>query len=196
MLTLFAGTLAVQGGDKNMSGDQTMNPPGMMESHPPQVGEIAPDFTLKTFDDRPVRLSELTARSQVVLVELRGWPGYQCPVCTRQVHDFVKNADKLKAAGAQVVMVYPGPADDLKKHANEFLSDKGWPKEFLFVLDPDYSFTKAYGLRWDAPNETAYPSTFIINKEGKVTYMHVSKDHGDRVSSDAVVKALQPKAMM
>jgi peroxiredoxin len=156
----------------------------------PQVGNMAPDFTLKTLYDRSVRLSDLTAKSDVVLVVLRGWPGYQCPFCTRQAHDFVGNADKLKAAGVQVVMVYPGPADDLKAHASEFLQDKNWPNDFLFVLDPDYSFTKAYGLRWDAPKETAYPSTFIIGKDGKITFAHVSKKHGDRVGSATVLKAL------
>ncbi|HEX3628106.1 MAG TPA: peroxiredoxin-like family protein [Verrucomicrobiae bacterium] len=162
----------------------------MNAATPPQVGDMAPDFTLKTLDDQSVRLTDLTATSGVVVVVLRGWPGYQCPFCTKQAHDYVGNAGKLKAAGVQVVMVYPGPADDLKAHATEFLQDKNWPKDFLFVLDPDYSFTKAYGLRWDAPKETAYPSTFIVGKDGKITFAHVSKKHGDRVGSDTVLKAL------
>lgn len=89
-------------------------------------------------------------------------------------------------------MVYPGPADDLKMHAADFLSEKSWPKDVLLVLDPDYSFTVSYGLRWDAPHETAYPSTFIIGEDGKITFAHVSKQHGDRVGADAVLKALHP----
>ena len=157
----------------------------------PQVGDNAPDFALKTLDDHTVRLSDLTAKSKVVLVELRGWPGYDCPFCTKQVHDYVSNADKLKAAGVQVLIVYPGPADDLKAHATNFLQDKNWPKDFLFVLDPDYSFTKSYGLRWEGDNETAYPSTFIIDTNNKVQFAHVGKGHGGRVTSAAVLKALQ-----
>ena len=157
----------------------------------PQVGDNAPDFALKTLDDQTVRLSDVAAKSKVVLVELRGWPGYDCPFCTKQVHDYVRNADKLKAAGVQVLMVYPGPADDLKAHATNFLQDKNWPKDFLFVLDPDYSFTKSYGLRWEGENETAYPSTFIIDTNNKVQFAHVGKGHGDRISSAAVLKALQ-----
>jgi peroxiredoxin len=161
----------------------------------PQVGSMASDFTLRTLDDRSVRLSNLTAKSDVVLVVLRGWPGYQCPFCTRQAHDFVSSAEKLKAAGVQVVMVYPGPADDLKAHATEFLQNKDWPNDFLFVLDPDYTFTKSYGLRWDAPRETAYPSTFIIGKDGKVFFARVSKQHGGRVSADTVLKTLHAGMM-
>ena len=147
-------------------------------------------FTLNTLEDKPVDLKQLTAKKPVVLVVLRGWPGYQCPICTRQVQGFTRKAADFAAHGAQVVMVYPGPADDLTAHAREFLQNKEWPKDFLFVIDPDYTFTNAYGLRWDAKNETAYPSTFIIAAGNKVRFAHVSKQHGDRVDSTEALKAL------
>jgi len=156
----------------------------------PVVGDAAPNFTLNTLEDKPVELKQLTAKKPVVLVVLRGWPGYQCPICTRQVQDFTRKAADFATHGAQVVMVYPGPAADLKAHATEFLQNKEWPKDFLFVIDPDYTFTTAYGLRWDAKNETAYPSTFIIATDSKVRFAHVSKQHGGRVDSAAALKAL------
>ncbi|HTV42361.1 MAG TPA: peroxiredoxin family protein [Candidatus Sulfotelmatobacter sp.] len=169
---------------------------GMMsEANPPGVGSLAPDFTLNTLDGQSVRLDDLTAKGKVVLVVLRGWPGYQCPFCSRQARDFMNYQKELMGDGVQVVMVYPGPSDDLKSHAADFLKDKDWPKDFLLVLDPDYSFTKAYGLRWDAPRETAYPSTFIIGKDNKVIFAHISKKHGDRVKADTVLKALDAGSM-
>jgi peroxiredoxin len=158
---------------------------------PLAVGDAAPDFTLKTLDGKPVVLKQLTAGSAVVLVVLRGWPGYQCPLCTRQVHDFVPHAAELGSAGAKVLMVYPGPAQNLQAHAQEFLRDKNWPKDFLFVIDPDYTFTTAYGLRWDAKGETAYPSTFIIDQNQRVRFAHISKQHGDRVSAETVADNLR-----
>lgn len=157
----------------------------------PQVGDAAPDFTLNTLDGHAVELSNLTAKSDVALVVLRGWPGYQCPLCTAQAHDFIQNVDKLKAAGVQVVMVYPGPADDLAKHAGDFEQNKNWPDSFLLVLDPDYTFTESYGLRWQAEHETAYPSTFLIGKDGKVIYSHVSHQHGDRVKAETLLAKMQ-----
>src|SRR5215475_9101458 len=141
---------------------------------PPAVGEPAPNFTLNTLDDKQVELKQLTAKSPIVLVVLRGWPGYQCPLCTRQVNEFVPQAAEFTSAGAQVLMVYPGPAQNLQVHGEEFLRDKNWPKAFLFVTDPDYSFVNAYGLRWEARGETAYPSTFVIDKQGKVRFAHIS----------------------
>lgn len=165
--------------------------PAASAAEPPQVGESAPNFTLHTLEGKAVELNQLATNGTVVLVVLRGWPGYQCPICTRQVHDFVSHAGEFVARKAQVLMVYPGPAENLKAHAQEFLQGKNWPKDFLFVIDPDYTFTKAYGLRWDAKNETAYPSTFIIDRWGKVRFAHVSKTHGDRVDATAALEELR-----
>ena len=146
---------------------------------------------LRTLDDKTVELKSLTAKSAVVLIVLRGWPGYQCPLCTKQVHDFVAQAAQFKAHGAQVLMVYPGPADKLQAHAQEFLRDKQWPGDFTFVVDPDYAFTNAYGLRWNAKNETAYPSTFVIGGDGKVRFAIVSNSHGGRTSAAQVLALLK-----
>jgi peroxiredoxin Q/BCP len=157
---------------------------------PPQKGDLAPNFTLKTLDDKTVELRELTAKSRVVLVVLRGWPGYQCPVCERQVQDLMGHASQWKERGVQMLFVYPGPVTELKAHAQEFLQNKDWPSDFLFVIDPDYTFTTSYGLRWNAPKETAYPSTFIIARDAKVEFAHVSKEHGGRVDAKELLKHL------
>jgi len=158
---------------------------------PPAVGDVAPNFTLKTLENQSVELKQLAEEHSVVLVVLRGWPGYQCPLCTKQVHDFVPHAEEFAARGAQVVMVYPGPAAQLKAHAQEFISDKSWPQSFLFVIDPDYTFTNAYGLRWKAAKETAYPSTFVIERSGRISFAQISKSHGGRVAADQVLAQLK-----
>ena len=155
----------------------------------PKVGEKAPDFSLKTLDDQTVHLSGLTANGNVVLIVLRGWPGYQCPICDRQVHDFIASASAFADAKAQLVFVYPGPVNDLKAHAEEFKKWKGkeWPEEFHYVMDPDYSLVNAYGLRWDAPRETAHPSTFVLDKSGTVRLVSVSHTHGGRTKAADVL---------
>ena len=129
---------------------------------------------------------------------LRGWPGYQCPICDRQVQDFIASAARFAEGKAQIIFVYPGPADDLKAHAQEFKEWKGkqWPKEFLYVLDPNYTMVNAYGLRWDAPRETAYPSTFVLDSRGTVRFAKISGGHGDRPKAADVIaeaKKLAPK---
>jgi peroxiredoxin len=158
-------------------------------AEPPQVGAAAPDFTLKTMDARSATLSAETAKLPVVLIVLRGWPGYQCPLCTRQVNEFVSHADAFKGK-ARVIMVYPGPTTDLQAHAEEFLKDKAWPKDFMFVTDPDFTFTQSYGLRWEAPGETSYPSTFVIDSKGIVKFAKISKSHGGRATAAETLAVL------
>lgn len=160
----------------------------------PAVGEPAPEFALATLDGRQVALRGARAGGPVVLVVLRGFPGYQCPLCTRQVNEFAGRAADFAAKGAKVVMVYPGPAAALQARAKEFLADKQWPAGWELILDPDYAFTSAYGLRWDAPKETAYPSTFIVGRDGTVRYAVVSKTHGGRTKVADVLAALPAAA--
>lgn len=156
----------------------------------PAVGEKATDFTLRSLDGATVRLSEEVSRGPLVLVVLRGWPGYQCPFCTRQFGDYLANAGRFETSGARVLFVYPGPGQGLAEHAQAFTATRPVPAVFRILLDPDYTFTQTYGLRWDAPNETAYPSTFVLDTNGIVIFAHTSRAHGDRVTSDAVLKAL------
>ena len=157
---------------------------------PLKVGDKAPDFALTTLDDQTVRLSDLTPKGRTVLIVLRGWPGYQCPLCTRQVQDYIKSASDFAGAKARGVMVYPGPADDLKAHAKEFLGSKDWPKDFIFVIDTAFSLVDAYGLRWDAPKETSYPSTFLLDQKGMVRFVKISHSHGDRTKAADIIEEL------
>jgi thioredoxin-dependent peroxiredoxin len=156
-----------------------------------KVGTTAPDVEFQPLvGEQTVKLSELTNTGPVVLVVLRGYPGYQCPICARQVRDLISHADKFESLGAKVVLVYPGPADDLTERAKEFLRDTELPQNFLFMIDPDYAFTRLYDLRWDAPRETAYPSTFVLDKDRVVKFRTVSTSHGGRAKTTDVLGAL------
>jgi peroxiredoxin len=159
----------------------------------PAVGDVAKDFELPSVDGRPVKLSKLVEGGPVVLIVLRGHPGYQCPFCNEQAADFLNRAEKLQAKKAKVVFVYPGPADNVRKYAEEFLAERKLPEGYYLVTDSDFKFTNDYGLRWDEPKETAYPSTFVIGPDRKVKYVHTSKKHDGRAKSEDVLKALEGK---
>jgi hypothetical protein len=95
-----------------------------------------------------------------------------------------KTPAKFAAAGTQVLLVYPGPHADLDRHAMEFLARQNpLPSNLSLLIDPDYTFTNLYGLRWDAPHETAYPSTFLIDRSGVVFYRKISHEHRDRTTA-------------
>ncbi|MEW6236547.1 MAG: peroxiredoxin family protein [Candidatus Omnitrophota bacterium] len=170
--------------------EQIMETSSPNRSLPPVVGEKALDFSLPTLDKKTFQLSKQLTKGPVALVILRGWPGYQCPICATQVGKFIARADDFRSVNARVAFVYPGPADHLVEHAEEFFSRQNIPDNFFFLIDPDFKFTVSYGLRWNAPKETAYPSTFIIDQQGAIRFEKVSKTHGDRASADDVLKVL------
>ena len=154
------------------------------------IGEKASDFNISTIEGKEIQLKEINRNNPVVLVVLRGWPGYQCPVCTRQVGSLLAEADKFAELGAVVLMVYPGLSEQLVEHAREFSEDFKFPDNFYFTLDPEYTMIDNYGLRWDVPKETAYPSTFVINKQGIIMYSKISTTHGGRADTGDLLEVL------
>jgi thioredoxin-dependent peroxiredoxin len=162
-------------------------------SAPPKVGDQAPDFELLALGGEKVRLSTIAKQGQVAVVVLRGYPGYQCPVCSRQVRQFAEREKQFEAAGAEVLMIYPGPAHELQKRAAEFVQGRDLPNNFRLLLDPDYEFTNAWHLRWNAPRETAFPSTFVLDHDRKIRFAQISRSHGGRAAVDDVLAALRGK---
>lgn len=181
-----------QAQEPQKGGGRSQAAPGTEPPHPPKVGDMAPDIELKNEKGDLVSLKKLTSEHAVVLLVLRGWPGYQCPICSQQVSEFMAKKSELEKAGAQVLMVYPGPTDKLGEHAKEFATQGKWefPSNFHYVTDPDYKFTNDWGLRWEAERETAYPSTIIIGRDRKVAYLMTSTSHGGRAGVAAVLDEL------
>lgn len=64
------------------------------------------------------------------------------------------------------------------------------PAWYHFVVDSDLKVVNLYGLRWDASQETAYPSTFVIDRAGVVRFAKISHSHGDRSSAPEVLAVL------
>jgi peroxiredoxin len=160
----------------------------------PAVGAKAPDFTLSTPTGKSVQMSKEIQGHGLVLVVLRGFPGYQCPFCVKQVHDFIDHAADFQAKNTRVLLVYPGPPGELDDHAKDFLAKQAeLPANIVLVTDPDYKVTNLYGLRWDMPHETAYPSTFVLDKKGMISFEKISHSHGDRLSAQDALDNLAAK---
>jgi peroxiredoxin Q/BCP len=161
---------------------------------PPGMGQKAPDFTLSTPTGVPIELSKQTGKSSIVLVVLRGFPGYQCPYCQKQVHDFIEHAPEFAAKRTSVLLVYPGPPANLDQHAREFLATQAnLPTNVILVTDPDYAMINLYDLRWNAPSETAYPSTFIIDQKGTIKFEKISHSHDDRTVALDILSRIPAK---
>lgn len=160
--------------------------------NPPKVGQKTPGFELPQMgNDKTLQLSDWQGDGPVVVVVLRGYPESQCPACSRQVGDLVRHAKTFKDLNAKVVFVYPGQPSLLEKHAEDFLGEQVLPEPFIMVRDPGMKMIDAWGLRWDAPRETSYPSTFVLTEDGKVAWSKTSETHRGRATSDEVLAAVK-----
>jgi peroxiredoxin len=162
----------------------------------PEEGKILEDFTGTTINGGNFQLSKLVEKGSVVIVMLRGFPGYQCPVCSTQVAGYIAKAEEFeKQRNTPVVFIYPGKVSNLEKRAKEFTAslekEVDLPGNFIFVLDQDYKITNHLNLRWDDPKETAYPAAFVIDHDGYVQYSKVSDNHGDRATADEILEFLE-----
>ncbi len=159
-------------------------------------GDKAPDFELPIQGrDEYVTLSQLTAEGPVVVVVLRGYPGYQCPICNRQVGSMINRAAALsRALGPQpnrVVLVYPGEEDGLQRHADAFLGSRRLPAPLVLVRDPGMEMIKSWNLRWNGRRETAYPAAYLIGSGRRVKWAKVSDSHGGRASVEEILQAIR-----
>jgi len=157
-----------------------------------KVGDRAIDFDLPVVGGKEyVTLSEEYEVGPVVVVVLRGYPGYQCPLCSQQVSAIRNRAGALGQVARRVILVYPGEGTLLQRHAEEFMGSRSLPSPLVIVRDQDMKMVTEWGLRWDSPRETAYPAAYIIDRNGRVRWSKVSDNHAGRASVDEIVRELR-----
>jgi len=86
----------------------------------PKVGSLMPEIYGTTLQGVDFQLSKLTENGSVVLIMLRGYPGYQCPVCSAQVAAYIAKAEEFEKENTPVIFIYPGKVDNLQQRAKEF----------------------------------------------------------------------------
>lgn len=115
----------------------------------------APDFTLEKMNGEMFTLSE--HEGQVIILNI--WATW-CPPCRKEIPYFIKLQEKMRSEGVLFVGVS--------------MDREGWE-----VVRP---FAREYGINYPVmvDNSTVYkkygpfrgiPTTFIINREGKIAYV-------------------------
>lgn len=157
-----------------------------------EVGDRVTNFDLSIVGgDGYIELSEQYKQGPVAVIVLRGYPGYQCPLCSQQVSTLRNRAKALAKSFHRVILVYPGEADQLQRHAEDFLGSRALPDPLVMVRDDDLEMVKSWGLRWNAPRETAYPAAYIIDRNGRVRWSKVSDNHAGRASVEELLRELR-----
>lgn len=127
------------------------------------VGDPAPEFTLKDGDSNMVRLADLRGKKVVLYF----YPKDMTPGCTREACDFRDLYSDIQQAGAALFGVSP---DDEKSH-QKFTSAHSLP--FPLLADPDHAVAEAYGVWQEKSNYGKtymgiVRTTFLIDEQGKI----------------------------
>ena len=160
------------------------------------VGSKAPVFTGTDQNGKEVSLKNaLKTHRAVVLFFYRGqW----CPYCNKHIKELQDSLQLLTAKDAYVIGVTPETKENIDK------TIKKTSAGFSIVQDRDDSIMKAYGVNFmmDEATFTKYkgyginletnngnnrhtlpvPATYIIDKSGKIKYIHFDPDYKKRAS--------------
>jgi len=115
----------------------------------------APDFTLRTMDGPNLRLQE--QRGQVVMVNF--WATW-CAPCRKEMPHLNRLFEKYRSAGFVLLGVN---VDDDGRKAVEVAAKLG--VKFPVLLDAEKKASRLYDLN-------AMPSTVLIDRDGRVRYVH------------------------
>ncbi|ETK32264.1 peroxiredoxin [Microbispora sp. ATCC PTA-5024] len=130
-----------------------------------EVGQIAPDFTLKDQHGAPVRLADLRGR-RVVLVF---YPLSFSPVCHGELAAL---RDELVPAAPEDVEVLAVSVDSMYSQ-RAWADQEGFPFPLLSDFWPHGEVARAYGVL-DEERGLARRGTFILDGEGVVRWKVVN----------------------
>lgn len=125
-------------------------------------GAVAPAFQLNSSTGKPIALADL--KGQVVLINF--WASW-CGPCRQEMPILDQLYKSYQAAGFTLIGVNVEPnASD----ADKFL--KGTPVTFPILFDPQSMVSKLYEV-------SGMPSTIIVDRDGKIAYVHHGYKPGD-----------------
>ena len=137
---------------------------------------MAPDFTLKSVDGPNIRLQE--QRGRVVLVNF--WATW-CGPCRQEMPHLNRLYEKYRASGFVLLGVN---IDEDQRNAIGLATKLGL--KFPVLLDTDRKVSKLYDM-------SAMPATVLIDKDGRVKYLHRGYQSGVEDTYDQQIREMLRK---
>lgn len=131
----------------------------------PDVGRLAPDFSLPRSPDQTLALSQLRGHPVVLVFYPADWS----PVCGDQVALYNEMLPTFEGYGAQIVGL---SVDGPWCHA-AFAENRKLRFPLLADFEPKGDVARRYGV-YDAEHGTAQRALFVIDADGVVRWRYVS----------------------
>jgi len=143
------------------------------------VGQQAPDFTLRDETGQEVALASLRGRNVVLIF----FPAAFSGICTKEFHTATDLAEKYGAAGAEVF----GVSVDSPYSLKAFKRDENLSVRFLSDFHPKGAMSEQYEA-YIPEAGVATRATYVIDKDGKIAYKSINhpgqvRDQGEIVDA-------------
>jgi len=160
------------------------------------VGEVLPNVTLQTLENKPVGISTILRAKKTILIFYRGgW----CPYCNLHLSEVGRIEKDLLALGYQVVAVSPDAPEKLKPSMDKM------EISYTLLSDASGALTKGTGLAFKAPagdykfladgqgkNSELFlpvPSLFILNEKGEILFEYINPNFKKRINGYLLLAA-------
>jgi mycoredoxin-dependent peroxiredoxin len=147
-----------------------------------KVGDVAPDFTLKTANREDWHLSDLRGKKNVVLAFV---PYAFSGVCSAQLPSYEAELDRFKDFDAEVVSI------SMDSHYSLNAWEKSMHTTFPLLSDfyPQGQVVDTYGVRH--PAGMPERALFVIDKEGVIRFIEIMHAPGDMPDNEDLFEALR-----
>jgi mycoredoxin-dependent peroxiredoxin len=145
-----------------------------------EVGQEAPDFTLRDENGEEVQLSSLQGHNVVLIF----FPAAFSGICTKELHTATDLAEQYGDAGAEVF----GVSVDSPYALKAFKRDEDLDVRFLSDFHPKGQMATDYEA-YIPEAGVATRATYVIDKDGKIAYKAVNHP-GEMRDQDAIINAL------
>ena len=142
----------------------------------PETDQPAPVFTLKAIDGKPHRLDDY--RGKVVLLNF--WASW-CPPCLAELPSIQRLADRMASEAFDILLINVGESPFKVAKFLRLSSVR-----LTSLLDPEGEAFRAWGAN-------IYPTSFILDTEGRVRYRALGPIEWDGEEVDALVRDLFPR---
>ncbi len=157
-------------------------------SQVPEVGELAPDFSLPLIGGDRVQLSDYWKRQPVVVAFTRIFTEKLfCPFCYPHIQDLKEGYQAIRDRGAELIMI--SSTDPVQSQQVVDQLELPYP----FLVDPDCVTFRRYGVgqALGAP----LPAQFVVNQAGRITYRHLFSFVDTNAKTDTVLAELDKLEM-
>jgi peroxiredoxin len=176
--------------------------PSAEDAEPIAVGTGAPDAHLRDLGGKEVTLHAIIAGKPTVLIFYRGsW----CPYCNAHLSDLITVEEQLRSLGYQIIAISPDRPEELNRMTTEDHLN------YRLFSDPQAEAMKNFGVAYRVDDTTIatykkfnvdlerssgqthhilpVPAVFIIDRTGKIVFVHADPDYKVRMKGAEVLAA-------